>query len=147
MQGRVSFLGGFSVSVEYLKKQIVVELKYISSKRRSFRRGLGEVFLKRFLQVGNSRIEEVDAYWEDRTTLGMQHWFKAASFILRTNEGVHEWIPKNGMTRFPGFETDRVRMEEISGRKSVRLPGPIQQTLLASFYILNLRKMIRNCLS
>lgn len=134
--------------LKYLKRRIAesTRTQFVEAAGRSFHdEDSVKFFFKRFLQVGKSRIEEIDAYWENRTTLGMQHWFKAASFILRTNEDVHEWIPKEWDDQISRvfkkqIECEWKKFQDENQWGGSRLPGPIQQTLLASFYILNLRE-------
>jgi hypothetical protein len=132
--------------VEFLAKKITrsSSVQFIEAAGRCFHDKITiGVFIEEFKKMGHRRIAEVKDPYSDRETLSMQHWFKAFSFIFRTNEYIHEWVQAfqiQAISKIFRYQIEREWLKFERDHNRQILSSPLRQTFLASLYILRLRE-------
>ena len=143
--------------VEYLSNKIQLSraVAIIEAAGRSFHdHDSVKIFIEQFKQEGWKRVNKVKAGIKE--TLGMQQWFKAFSFIFRTNEPVHQWVPEyqfqtisnifrcQAWCEWKKFKKEKLdKSLDLFGNQTnfpTNLSSPLRQTFLACLYVLRLRE-------
>ena len=147
--------------IEYLSYKIQSSraVQFIEAAGRSFHDPDSvKIFIEQFKLVGWERAREIEDPFSDRETLGMQQWFKAFSFIFRTNEPVYKWVPSHQFQiiskifryqvwcewkKFKKEQLEQVLAADLLGNQTnfpTNLSSPLRQTFLACLYVLRLRE-------
>ena len=147
--------------IEYLSNKIQSsrEVQFIEAAGRSFHDPDSiKIFIEQFKLVGWERTGEIENPFSDRETLGMQQWFKAFSFIFRTNEPVYKWVPSHQFQiiskifryqvwcewkKFKKEQLEQALAADLFGNQTnfpTNLSSPLRQTFLACLYVLRLRE-------
>jgi hypothetical protein len=147
--------------IEYLSNKIQSSraVQFIEAAGRSFHDPDSvKIFIEQFKHVGWERTKEVDDPFNVKKTLGMQHWFKALSFIFRTNDPVYKWVPSFQIQtiskifryqvwcewkKFKKEQLEQALAADLFGNQTnfpTNLSSPLRQTFLACLYALRLRE-------